>query len=152
MTTPLRLTYIQKVKIKRLYIDEGMAPIDIADLTSFNRVQISNYVSKSGLAKQRKQIEDRVVNLSDIEANSIEELSDFNDAVAGLAQETTLKGLHGALDSSDGKDFSGFMSGAKTGMDMFRRARGLDNNMSAGVQVNLQVLLANPEQSKPIDI
>ncbi|MEE9528994.1 MAG: hypothetical protein V3V88_02960 [Dehalococcoidia bacterium] len=119
----------EKIDIELMYMSENLKPVAIAKVMGkFTPRQITQYVSKAGLAKKKKQAKSRVDSLvkSAIQ-NHADKIEEWQKQVSDRAQKLALTGLDSMESAEDGKEFSSYANGAEKMFKMVRTAEGLDS-------------------------
>jgi len=144
MSINYKITYRQKIKIKRLYMQEGLQPSEISELTGINPRAITQYVYKQGLSKKRKELDERVDQVTTLESGILKEQKDFAEVIAIRSQEMVMKGFDEAEIASDGKEFAGYANGTRNFYDIYRKAQGLDGQLANAVNIGIKIVCDQP--------
>jgi len=142
--TSNRIPMKMKLKIKTLYLKKDYQPSQIAQELKLPLKQVQSFVYRSGLSKQKKQVMERVDEIATAEASILNEHAEFAQEISDEAQAMILEGFDGAVTAKDGKDFAGWASGTKTFYDIYRKAQGLDGQVSNAIAIGIKVVCDQP--------
>jgi hypothetical protein len=155
VTTPIRkkqanpvpLGLQLRLRVRGLYLNQGLCPSEIAAKVGLQRAQVANLVVREGWTKVRKEAQRRIEKRADERMKA--EADQVADAIASDCEEIALRSLENARDRAENplqkdaaKDFQAWTGGVRNLVTVARACRGMDQapQSAAGSSVNVFVL------------
>lgn len=145
----LTIPLLTKLKVRNLYLSQGLGPQAIAKITGLTEKQAGNIIVREGLAKLRASAKSAIEARSD--ARTQEQVSEVIEAIARESEEIALSGIARAREATESrsefaaKDFQSWTGGVRNLVNIARQARGLDSERSAGQGATLNVFVGRFE-------